>query len=136
VAAAVGGAAHVSALGVPATDSLVTAGRALATELAGDPQLIALAAALALGAAALPLVRGRGPLADAAYALAVCGITVAPPPHEANVPVLAVTAATALALALEPYAKRPRVLRPQQPVEETTAAVEAPPRARAAGTHG
>jgi hypothetical protein len=136
VAAAVGGAARIGALGVPATDSLLTTGRALAAELAGDPQLIALAAALALGAAALPLVRRRGPLAAAAYALVVCGITVAPPPHEANVPVLTVTVATALALALEPYAKRPRVRRPQQPVEETTAAVATPPRARAAGGHG
>jgi len=136
VAAAVAGAERIGALGIPASDSLVTAGRALAGELAGDPQLAALAAALALGAAALPFVRGRGPAVAAAYGLVVCGITVAPPPHEANVDVLAVAALTALALALEPYAKRPRVPRPKQAVEETTAAVELPAQARAAGGRG
>jgi hypothetical protein len=139
VAAALAGAGRIGALGVPGTDSLLTAGRAVAVELAGDPRGIALAAALALGAAALPFVRGRGPLAAAAYGLAVCGITIAAPPHAANAPVLALTAVTALALALEPYAKRScsrHARRPQQPVEETTAAVEAPQRIRAAGTGG
>jgi hypothetical protein len=136
VAAAVSGAARIGALRIPATDSLLSAGRAVAGELAGDPQLIALAAALALGAAALPFVRCRRPLAAVAYGLVVCGITVAPPPHTANVPVLVVTAVTALALALEPYLARPRARRPQRPVEETTAAVEAPRRTQAAGSHG
>ena len=136
VAAAVSGAARIGALGVPATDSLLSAGRAVAAEVAGDPQMLALAGALALAAAALPFVRGRGPLAATAYGLVVCGMTVAPPPHAASVPVLAVSAATAVALALEPYAARPRPRRPERFVEETTKAVEAPPKARAAGGHG
>jgi eukaryotic-like serine/threonine-protein kinase len=136
VGAAVGRAAHVTTLGVPASDSLLATGRAAARELAGDPQLIALAAAMALGAVALPLVRRRGPIAAAAYGLVVGGLTFAAPPHEAHVPVLVATAATALALGLEPYATRPRRRRQETAVEETTAAVAAPPRARAAGTRG
>ena len=131
VAASVGGAARIHALGVPETNSLVSAGRALARELARHPQLLATAGALALGAAALPFLRGRGPLAAGGYALAVGGLTVVPAPHQPNVPMLVVTAATGLALALEPYARRPRRREPQ-PVDETTAAVATPPRARAA----
>jgi hypothetical protein len=50
--------------------------------------------------------------------------------------VLVATVVTAFALGLEPYARRPRVDGRKPVVEETTAAVEAPPRARAAGTHG
>ena len=40
--------------------------------------------------------------------------------------------ATGLALAVEPYATRPRTPRPVQPVEETTATVTAAPEARTA----
>src|SRR5204863_287436 len=83
---AVGGAARIGALGVPGTESLLAAGRALGRELEGDPQLLALACALALGAVALPLVRGRGPLAAAAYGLVVGGLTVAVPPYVTDVP--------------------------------------------------
>jgi hypothetical protein len=138
VAGAIAGAARIGGLGVPATNSLVAAGHAVVRELAGNPQLLATAAALAAGAVALPYVRGRGPLAAAGYALGVAGLTVVPAPHAANVPVIAVTAATALALGLEPYAKRPRPAllerRPVQAVEETTAAVPAPAQARTAAT--
>jgi eukaryotic-like serine/threonine-protein kinase len=134
VAAGVAGAVHVASLRVPASDSLLAAGRALARELAGNPQVLALAGALALGAVALPLVRRRGRLAAAAYGLVVAGLTVAAPPYEANVPVIVATAATALALGLEPFAARPRKRRPEPAVDETTAAVHAPPQARAAGT--
>ena len=59
------------------------------------------------------------------------GLTVVPAPHTPGVAVLAVTAATGLALALEPFAARWRRRR-QQPVEETTAAVAVPSQARAA----
>jgi hypothetical protein len=132
VAAAAGRAARIDQLRIPATRSLLTAGRAVGSQLAHDPQLLALAAALALGAAVLPLARRRGPLAAAAYALVVGGLTVVPAPHTPNVAVLAVTAATGLALAVEPYATRPRKPRPVQPVEETTATVAAMPEARTA----
>jgi hypothetical protein len=132
VAAAAGSATRIEELRVPATTSLLTAGRSVASELASRPQLLATAGALALAAAALPLVRGRGPLAAAGYALVVCGLTVAPAPDTPNVAVLAVTAATALALAAEPYARRSRRPKPLQPVEETTASVPAVPEARAA----
>lgn len=135
-AAGIGGASRIGALGVPATNSLVAAGRALARELAGRPQLLATAGALALGTAVLPLVRGRGPFAAAAYALVVGGLTVVPAPHAPNVPLLALTAATALALGLEPYATRPHRPRAKPPVEETTAAVPAPPQRRAAAGRG
>jgi protein kinase-like protein len=138
VAAAVGSAARVGELRMPASRSLLDPARALSSELAHHPQVMALAAALALAAAALPLARRRGSLLATAYALVVCGLTVAPPPHAPNVAVLALTAATAVALALEPYARRPRgpKTKPKptlvQPVEETTATVTAPPEARAA----
>jgi hypothetical protein len=132
VAAAAGSAARIGQLRIPATRSLLTAGRAVGSQLTHDPQLLALAAALALGAAVLPLARRRGPLAAAAYALVVGGLTVVPAPHTPNVAVLAVTAATGLALAVEPYATRPRKPRPVQPVEETTATVTAAPEARTA----
>jgi eukaryotic-like serine/threonine-protein kinase len=134
VGAAVSGATRIETLGVRASDSLLSAGHALARQLGGDPQLIALAAALALGAVALPLVRRRGPIAAAAYGLVIGGLTFAAPPHEPDVPVLVATAATALALGLEPYATRPRKRRTKPALEETTAAVAAPPQARAAGT--
>ena len=78
VAAAAGSAARIGQLRIPATRSLLTAGRAVGSQLAHDPQVLALAAALALGAAVLPLVRRRGPLAAAAYALVVGGLTVVP----------------------------------------------------------
>jgi hypothetical protein len=132
VAAGIGGATHIGALGVPATNSLFAAGRAVARELGSRPQLLATAGALALGAAVLPLVRGRGPFAAGAYGLVVGGLTVVPAPHAANVPLLAVTAATALAIGLEPYAKQPRRPRAKRPVEETTATVAVPPERRAA----
>ncbi len=132
VAAAAGGAARVHQLRVPASNSLLDAGRSVASELAHHPQVLALAGALALGAAVLPLVRRRGPFAAAGYALAVCGLTLVPAPHTPNVAVLAVTAATGVALALEPYATRPRQPKVVQPVEETTATVQAPPEAQAA----
>jgi hypothetical protein len=50
--------------------------------------------------------------------------------------VLVATAATALALGLEPYAERPRKPHAQPAVEETTAAVPAPQPARVARTGG
>jgi hypothetical protein len=131
VAAAIGGAGHVDRLGVPGTNSLLAAGRALVHELGSHGGVAASAGALALGAAVLPLVRRRGPLVAAAYALVVGGLTVVPAPHTPDVAVLAATAATGVALALEPYAARWR-RRPQQPVEETTAAVTVPSQARAA----
>jgi Protein kinase domain len=131
VAAAIGGAGRVDRLGVPGTNSLLATGRALVRVLGSHPEVAASAGALALGAAVLPLVRRRGPLVAAAYALLVGGLTVVPAPHTPDVGVLAATAATGLALALEPYAARRR-RRPQQPVEETTAAVAVPPEARAA----
>jgi eukaryotic-like serine/threonine-protein kinase len=130
-AAAIGSAGRIQALGVPDTNSLVAAGRALALELAHRPALIATAGALAFGAAVLPLVRRRGPLAAAAYTLVVGGLTVVPAPHTADVAVLSVTAATGLALALKPLAiecRRP----PRAPLEETTAAVAVPEQARPA----
>lgn len=136
VAGAVSGAVHVGALGIPAADGVLTAARALARELAGDPELLALAGALALGAVGLPYVRGRGPFAALAYGLVVGGLTTVAPPHTIDVPVLVATAATALALGLEPYAQRPRARRPARAVDETTAAVETPPPARAAGGQG
>jgi hypothetical protein len=129
VAAAVASAARVTELRVPATRSPLVAARAVATELAHHPQLLATAVALALAAAALSIVRRRGPLAAAGYALAACGLTVALPPHTPNVPVLAVTAATGLVLALEPYATR-RKPKPARPVEETTATVAVQQEAR------
>jgi hypothetical protein len=129
VAAAVGGADRINALGVPDTNSLVAAGRAAARELAHHPEIAARAGALALGAAVLPLVRRRGLLAAAGYSLVVGGLTAVPAPHTPDVAVIAAAAATGLALALEPYATRPRR---RQRVEETTAAVTPPPEARAA----
>jgi hypothetical protein len=132
VAAAAGGAARIDELHVPATTDDISAGRSLASELAHHPQVLALAAALALASAALPLVRRRGPFAAAGYALVVCGLTLAPPPHAPDVPVLAVTAATGVALALAPYTTRRRRLRRLQPVEETTAVVATAAEARAA----
>src|SRR5581483_2910422 len=132
VGAGIGGATRIGALGVPATNSLLAAGRAVARELGSHPQILATAGALALGAAVVPLVRGRGPFAAAAYGLVVGGLTVVPAPHAANVPLLVVTAATALAIGLEPYAKQPRRPRAKPPVEETTATVAAPPPHRAA----
>jgi hypothetical protein len=132
VAAAAGGAARVHQLRVPASNSLLVAGRSVASELGHHPQVLALAGALALAAAVLPLVRRRGPFAAAGYGLVVCGLTLIPAPHTPNVAVLAVTAATAVALALEPYATRPRRPKVVQPVEETTATVQAPPQAQAA----
>ena len=140
VAGAIAGAARIGALGVPATTSLVAAAKAVGREVSGNPQLLATAVALAVGAVALPYVRGRGPLAAAGYALGVAGLTVVPVPHEPNLAVIVLTAATALVLGLEPYAhnaKRPHVAlpkRPKQPVEETTVTVEATPRARTAAT--
>ncbi len=131
VAAAIAGAAEIHTLGVPATNSLLATGRALAQQLAHHPEVIATAGALALGAAALPLVRRRGPFAAAAYVLVVGGLTVVPAPHTPNVAILAATAATGLALALEPYATRTR-RRKAPPVEETTAAVAVPQQARSA----
>jgi hypothetical protein len=131
VASAVGGAGRIDRLGVPGTNSLLAAGRALARELERHPDVVARGGALALAAAVLPLVRRRKPFVAAAYALVVGGLTVVPAPHTPNIPVLAVTAATALALAFEPFATRPR-RRPGQPVEETTAAVAVPSKARAA----
>ncbi len=131
VAAAIAGAGRIHELGIPATNSLLATGRALARELAHHPEVAATAGALALGAAALPLVRHRGPLAAGAYALVVCGLTLVPAPHAPNVPVLAATAATGLALALEPFAARPR-RRANPPVDETTAAVAVLQQARAA----
>jgi len=132
VAAGIGGASHINALGVPATNSLLAVARAVGRELGSHPQLVATAGALALGAAVLPLVRGRGPLAAAAYGLVVGGLTVVPAPHAPDVPVLAVTAATALAIGLEPYARRPRLPRAKPPIEETTATVAIPAQHRAA----
>jgi hypothetical protein len=137
VAGAIAGAARLGALGIPAANGLVAAGRAVGRELAGDPQLLATAAALAVAAVVLPYVRGRGPLAATGYALVIAGLTLVPAPHAPNVPMIVLTAATALALGLEPYAQRPRpalLSRPGRPVEETTAAVQASPRARAATT--
>jgi eukaryotic-like serine/threonine-protein kinase len=131
VAAAIAGAGRIQSLGIPATNSLLVTGRALARQLAHHPEVAATAGALALGAAVLPLVRHRGPLAAGAYALAVCGLTLVPAPHTPDVAVLAVTAATGLALALEPYATRLQH-RSRPPLEETTAAVAVPQRARAA----
>jgi hypothetical protein len=119
-------------LRVPASNSLLVAGRSVSSELGHHPQVLALAGALALAAAVLPLVRRRGPFAAAGYGLVVCGLTLVPAPHTPNVAVLAVTAATAVALALEPYATRPRRPKVVQPVEETTATVQAPPQAQAA----
>jgi hypothetical protein len=136
VAAAIGGATRIDTLGVPATDGLLVAGGALGRQLAGDPQVLALAGALALGAVALPLVRGRGPLAALAYGLVVGGATVAAPPYATNVPVVTATAVTAIALALEPRAAGWRTRPPKRPVDETTAAVTASSRPRAAGTGG
>src|SRR5205085_1956380 len=133
VAAGIGGATRIGTLGIPATDSLFAAARGISRELGSHPQILATAGALALGAAVLPLVRGRGPLAAAAYGLVVGGLTVVPAPHTANVPILATTAATALALGLEPYAKRPVPRRGQKPVEETTAAVAVPQARTASG---
>ncbi len=132
VEAGIGGAARIGALGVPATNSLLEAGRAVARELGSHPQVLATAGALALGAAVLPLVRGKGPFAAAAYGLVVGGLTVVPAPHAPNVPFLAVTAATALAIGLEPYARQPRRPRAKPPVEETTATVAVPSQHRAA----
>src|SRR5205823_3537820 len=77
---------------------------------------------------------GLGP-AGALGLLPVLGLVVRwPARRAASVPVLAATAATGLALALEPFAPRlTRSLKPQ-PVDETTAAVAAPPQARASAT--
>ena len=82
-----------------------------ARQLAHHPQLLA---PPARSPSARPCCRSSGAAARSrrpAYALVVCGLTVVPPPHTPNVAVLAVTAATGLALGLEPYATRPR--RPQ-----------------------
>ncbi|HST25016.1 MAG TPA: serine/threonine-protein kinase [Gaiellaceae bacterium] len=130
--AAFGAAAHVERLGIPGANSLVSAGRALGRQLIHHPQVLSTAGALALGAAVLPLLRRRGPLAAAAYALVVGGLTVVPAPHTPNVAILAVTGATGLALALEPYAPRLRPRRRQAPVDETTASIALPPEARSA----
>jgi hypothetical protein len=132
VAAAIGGATRIGALGVPATNSLIAVAGALGRQLENHPQVLATASALAIGTGVLPLVRGRGPFAAAAYGFVIGGLTVAPAPHTPNVPVLAVTAATALALGLEPYAKRPLRLHAKAPVEETTASVAIPAQHRAA----
>jgi eukaryotic-like serine/threonine-protein kinase len=131
VGAAAAGTSRLSELRIAATNSPLVAGRALGDQLAHHPELLAIAGALALAAAALPLVRNRGPFAAAGYAAVVCGLTVAAPPHEPDVPLLAVTVATALALGLEPYATRPRRPKQPQPVEETTASA-APQEVRAA----
>jgi len=134
VAAAVGSAGRIDALRIPATNSLLAAARSLAHELVHHPQVVSTAGALALGAAVLPLVRRRGPLLPAAYAVVVGGLTVVPGPHTPNVPIIALTAATGLALALEPYAAKPWPTRRrrQAPVDETTASIAVPPEARAA----
>jgi hypothetical protein len=125
-------AARLSELRVAGTNSPLVAGRAVGEQLAHHPALLATAGALALAAAALPLVRHRGPLIAAGYAAVACGLTVAAPPHAPNVPVLVALAATALVVGLEPYALRPRRPRLLEPVEETTAAVPAPQEIRAA----
>jgi hypothetical protein len=135
VAAAAGAAARVDELRVPATTSLLASARAVASELSLHPQLLAACGALALGAAVLPLVRGRGPLAAAGYAAVVGGLTVVPAPHSPDVAVLAVVAATGLALALEPYAERARRPKVAPSLEETTVAAAAAPEARAAAGH-
>ena len=95
--------------------------------------LLRLALPLALGAAALPLVRGRGPLAAAGYVVAVTGLTLIPSPHIPGVAILVATVSTGLALGIEPYARRPRERRPE-PVEETTAATAATPIRDGSGT--
>jgi hypothetical protein len=132
VAAGVVGAARIGALGIPAAGSMVTAGRAVARELGSHPQLLATAGALALGAAVLPFLRRRGPLLAAAYGLLVGGLPVLAPPHAVGVPLAVAAGTTAAALALEPYARRPRRRAPARPVDETTDVVAVSPQARAA----
>ncbi len=130
--AAAAGAARLSELRVADARSPLVAGRAVGEQLVRHPELLTTAGALALAAAALPLVRQRGPLAATGFAAVACGLTLAAPPHAPDVPVLAALAATGLAAGLEPYARRPRRTRPPKPVEETTASVPAPQEARAA----
>jgi hypothetical protein len=133
VAGALAGASRIGDLRVAGTESLFTAGRSLVDALVRHPELAATAGALALGAAALPLVRRRGPLAAAAYVVAVTGLTLIPSPHVPGIAVLVATVSTGLALGIEPYARRAREHRPE-PVEETTAATAAAPVRDRSGT--
>jgi eukaryotic-like serine/threonine-protein kinase len=124
VAAALGGAGSIGTLHAAGTNSLVTTAHAVVRQLLLHPVTAATAGALALGAALLPLVRRRGPLAAAGYALVVSGLPLVPAPHRPSVSIVSLTALTAAALVLEPYAERRR-RRPPRPVEETTADVRA-----------
>jgi hypothetical protein len=132
VSVAVASASRLPKLDVAETNGPLIAGRAVAGRIAAHPEIAAQAAALAVGAALLPIVRRRGPWLAAGYGAAVCGVMLIPGPHTPDVPLLAATAATSVLLAVEPYLARPRRRATPQPVEETTMASAAPAASRAA----
>jgi hypothetical protein len=71
---------------------------ALWTALANHPTLLAEAVALALAAAALPLVRRRGPWPIALFGTAMLAATLLPAPGVATAPLVAGTWLTCAAL--------------------------------------
>jgi hypothetical protein len=85
-------------LGIVGSDRPAAVAYALWNALSGHPTLLAEAAALALAAAAVPLVRGRGPWPIAGFGAAMLAATLLPAPGVATAPLVAGTWLTCAAL--------------------------------------
>ncbi len=89
-------------LGITGSTRPTAVASSLFAELGRHPELIAEAAVLGLAAAALPLVRGRGPWPAAIYGGALLAATALISPSTAVLPLIAAAWVTAAALALHP----------------------------------
>jgi hypothetical protein len=88
-------------LGIAGSTRPTAVAHALWAQLAAHPALVGEALVLAAAAAAIPLVRGRGPWAAAAFGAALLAATALTAPAAAVVPLVAAAWLTAAALALQ-----------------------------------
>ena len=89
-------------LGITGSTHPMSVASSLLAELGRHPELVAEAVVLGLAAAALPLVRGRGPWPAAFYGAALLAATALLAPSTAVLPLIAAAWVTAAALALHP----------------------------------
>ena len=96
------GAAAPLGLGIAGSTRPTAVASSLLAELGRHPELIGEAAVLGLAAAALPLVRGRGPWPAAFYGAGLLAATALIAPSAAILPLIAAAWISAAALALHP----------------------------------
>jgi Protein kinase domain len=89
-------------LGIAGSTSPTAVASSLMAELGRHPELLGEAAVLGVAAAALPLVRGRGPWPAAFYGAALLAATALIAPSAAVLPLIAAAWISAAALALHP----------------------------------